>query len=105
MGQIEVLDCFGDVPGLFVVERPRFSFADRAKAAVPGADITTQHESRRAIGPALENIRTARFLADSMKVQAFDQLQYLILACRIAQADFKPGGLGLADFRYIGDYS
>ena len=96
MGQVEVLDGFSDMPGLFAVERARFSFTDRAKATVPRADITTQHESSCAVGPALEDVRTARFLADCMQVQALDQLQHLILVGRITQANLQPGRFGLA---------
>jgi hypothetical protein len=104
MSQVQVLDCFRNVPRLFAVERARFSFSDRAKAAVPRADIATQHESRRSIGPAFEDVRTTRFLADRMKIQALDQLQHLILVSRIAQTNLEPGGFGLAWLRGVADY-
>ena len=72
MREVEVAYRFGDVPRLFRIEFSRFSLSDGAEAAVTSANITAEHERRGAIGPALENIWTAGFLADGVKIQAFD---------------------------------
>src|SRR5947207_3379829 len=105
MGQVEVPDGFGYVPGFLAVERPRLTLAHRTKAAVSRADVATQHERRGAVGPALENVRAARFLTDRMQVEAFDQLQHLILIRRIAQTNLQPWWLRLARLLDIIDYS
>ena len=60
-----------------------------------GANVTAQHERRRAIGPAFENVWTTCFLANCMQVQAVDQLEHVVLIRRITQADLEPFRLGL----------
>ena len=55
------------------IELPGLAFANRAEATVTGADVTAQHERGGAIGPALKNVWTLRFLAKSMEVQPFDK--------------------------------
>jgi len=93
------------VPRFFRVELSRFSFPNRAKPAMTRADVAAEHERRRAIGPALENVRTARFLADGVQVQTLDQFEYAVLIGRIAQPDAKPFGLRLTDFLVVADYT
>jgi hypothetical protein len=51
------------------------------------ADVAAEHERRGAVGPTLENVWATGFLADGVQVQAFDQLQDLVLVSRVAQAD------------------
>ena len=100
-----MIDCFRDVTWLFRVECAGLTFADRAKAAVTCANIAAQHERRRAIRPALENVRATRFLTNRVQVQSFDQLQDLVLVGRVAQADTQPFRFGLAYLLVVADYS
>lgn len=51
------------------------------------ADVASQHERRRAIRPAFENIRAAGFLTDGVEIQALNQLENVVLVGRIAQTD------------------
>ena len=69
------------------------------------ADIPAEHESRGAVGPTFKDVRAAGFLADSVQVETFDQLQDLILVGRITQPDAKPFRFGLPDFLVVADYS
>jgi hypothetical protein len=73
--------------GLIVVQGQRRSFSHRAKATVPRADVASEHKSGGPVRPAFKNVRAARFLANCVKIQAFDQLQNMILICRISKAD------------------
>jgi hypothetical protein len=74
MRQIELGHCFGDVAGFGWVKLSWRSFSHGAKATVACADVPSQHESRRAIGPTLKNIRTAGLLTYGVQVQPFDEL-------------------------------
>ena len=67
------------------------------------ADVAAQHERRRAIGPALKNVRALRFLADRVQIQTLDQLEQMILVRRIAELDAQPFRLRLA--RFLIEYS
>ena len=67
------------------------------------ANVTAQHESRGAIRPAFEDVRTARFLADRVQIQPFDELQNVVLVRRITETDAEPFGLGLTDFLIVTD--
>ena len=80
------------------IKLSRSAFADCAKAAVTGADIPGQHKSCRAIGPALENVRTPCFLTNRVQIQSFDQLEQMVLVGGIAQTDTEPLGLWLTWF-------
>jgi hypothetical protein len=105
MGEVQVTDCFGYVTRLFRIQLARLSLADCAKAAMARANIAAQHERGGAVGPTFKNIRAARFLANCVQVESFDQLQDIVLVRRITQPDAKPFGLGLADFLVITDYT
>jgi hypothetical protein len=72
---------------------------------VTRADVAAEHERGGAIGPTLENVWAARFLADGVQVKTFDQLQHLVLIGRVAEADAQPFGLGLTDLLIVADYS
>ncbi len=96
---------FGDVTWLFRIERVRLAFTHRAEATVTRADVAAEHECGGAIGPTLENVRTACFLADGVQVETFDQLQHLVLVSWVAQADAQPFGFGLTDLLIVADYS
>jgi hypothetical protein len=96
---------FGDVSRLFRIECARLSFADRAEAAMTGADVAAQHERRGAVRPAFKDIWTARFLADRVEVKSFDQLQNVVLVRRIAETNPEPFGLWLTDFLVVADYT
>ena len=85
------------------VERAWGAFAYRTEAAMARADIAAQHESRRAIRPALKDVRALRFLTDSVQVQPFDQLQQMVLVRRIAETNPQPLRFGLT--RFLIEYS
>jgi hypothetical protein len=69
------------------------------------ADIAAEHESRGAIRPTFKDVWAARFLADGVQVETFDQLQHLVLVGWVAEADSQPFGLGLTDLLIVADYS
>ena len=94
---------FRDVLRFLTVEHDRRTLADRAEAAMASADVAAQHERRRAIGPALKNVRALRFLADRVQIQTLDQLEQMILVRRIAELDTQPFRLRLA--RFLIEYS
>lgn len=77
----------GDMARFFRVEDAGLAFTDGAESAVARTDIAREHEGCRPVRPALEDVGTFRFLADSVQVQAFDQLEHMILVCRVAQPD------------------
>ena len=79
MGQFQVSDGFGDMFRFCRIKCSRGSFADRAEAAMPRADVAAQHEGGGAIRPALKNIRTLCFLTNGVKIEPFDQFQNMIL--------------------------
>ena len=105
MSKVQVADSFGDVTRFVGIERARLAFADGAESAMACADVAAEHEGRSAIGPALKNVRTARFLADGVQVETFDQLQDLVLIRRVTQADAQPFGLWLGDLLIVADYT
>ena len=89
----------------FRIERAGHSLADRAEAAMPRADVAAEHERRGAIRPALKNVWATGFLANSVQVQALDQLQYVVLVRRVAQTNLQPLWLWLTGRRVVADYS
>src|ERR1700704_3476101 len=60
-----------------------------------GADVAAEHERCGAIGPAFKDIWAPRFLTNRVQVQAFDQLEQVILVRRIAQTNPQPIGFWL----------
>jgi hypothetical protein len=70
-----------------------------------GADVAAEHESRRAVRPAFEDVWTARFLADRVQVQPFDELQNVVLVRGITETDAEPFRLWLTDFLVVADYT
>src|ERR1044072_1983817 len=93
-GGAERLHRFGDVARLFGVERDGLPLRDGAEAAVARADVAADHEGRRPVRPALEDVRAARLLADGVEVQVLDQLQNVGLVRRVAETYLQPLGLG-----------
>ena len=100
-----MIHSFRNVPRFFRIEKSGLSFSDRAKTTMTRANITAEHERGGAIGPALKNVGTARFLTDGVEVESLDQLQHLVLIGRVAQTDAQPLGLGLTDFLIVADYT
>src|SRR5436305_10966732 len=98
MSEIEMAHGFGDVARFFRIERAGLAFSDSAESAVARADVAREHEGRRPIRPALEDVWAFRLLTNSVQVQAFDQLEHMILIRRIAQANLQPFRLGLSRF-------
>lgn len=72
---------------------------------MPCADVAAQHERRGAIRPALEDVWTTSFLANSVQVQALDEFEYVVLVCRVAQTNLQPFWLRLTGRRVVADYS
>ena len=105
MSKVQVADGFGNVARFVRIQRTRLAFADRAEATVARADVAAEHEGGGAIGPAFKDVGTARFLADGVQVETFDQLQHLVLVRWVAQADAQPFGFGLTDLLIVADYS
>ena len=97
--------CFCDVFRLFWIQTSRLAFAHGAESAMACANIAAQHESRGPIGPAFEDVRTARFLADGVQIESFDQLQHLVLIGGVAETDAQPFGLWLTDLLVVADYT
>jgi hypothetical protein len=89
---------FGDVTWFLPVKLPGLAFPHRAKTAMPGTDVTAQHEGGGAIGPALEDVRTLGLLTNRVQVQTLDQLEQMVLIRRIAQTNPQPFGLWLTRF-------
>jgi hypothetical protein len=93
--EIQVSHRFRYVTGFLAVERSGLPFAHRTKAAVARADVTAEHECRRAIRPAFKDVGATRLLADRVKIQTFDQPQHIVLVGGIAQANPEPVRLWL----------
>jgi hypothetical protein len=68
MPQTELADRFAYVPGLVRIELGWLALTDRAKSAMPSANISQNHKCGGALAPALEYIRTSSFLTDGMQV-------------------------------------
>ena len=66
---------------------PGCALADGAEAAVARADVAADHEGGGAVGPALEDVRAARLLADRVQVQLLDQLEDVVLVRRVADVE------------------
>jgi hypothetical protein len=96
---------FRNVTRLFRIEVARLSFSDGAKAAMTGADVAAEHERRRPVIPAFEDIRAPRFLTDCVQVEPLDQLEHLILVSRIAETDAQPFGFWLTNLLIIANYA
>src|SRR4051812_44682183 len=79
MSQVEMTHGFGDVARLILIKRAGLAFADGTESAMARADVAREHEGRCSIRPALEDVRTPRFLTHGVQVQAFDQLENMIL--------------------------
>lgn len=69
------------------------AFIDGAKTAVPRACVAAEHKGRGLIRPAFKDVRTLRFLADGVEIQAVDQLHHLVLISRVSELDLQPVGL------------
>src|SRR5689334_4469141 len=105
MRQVQMTNRFSDVTRFFRIEIARLSFSDGAETAMTSADVAAEHERRSPVRPALKNVRTPRFLADGVEVEALDQFEHLVLIGRIAQPDAQPFGLGLTNLLIIADYA
>jgi len=105
MREIQVLDCFCHVPRLFRIDQPWLTFPNGAEATMTRADVAAEHERGGTIVPTLEDVRTTGFLADGVQIEAFNQLQHLVLIGWITQANTEPFGLRLADLLIVADYT
>ena len=96
VSKIEMLDGFGDVPWLCLIQISGLTFADSTKAAVASTNITTEHERCGPVRPAFKDVWAARFLANGMQIQPLNQVQDLVLSSRIAKTNFEPFRLRIA---------
>ena len=87
------------------IKLARLPFPHRAKTTMTRADIPAKHEGCSAIRPALKNVRATSLLTYRVQIQAFNQLQDLILIGRVAESDAQPLGFGLAHLLVVTDYS
>jgi len=94
--EIQVSHRFRYVMRFLTVERAGLPFIYRTKAAMARTDVTSEHECRRAVRPAFEDIGATRFLADRVKIQTFDQLQHIVLVGWVAETNPEPVRLRLA---------
>src|SRR5215470_10990837 len=78
------------MPGLVWIQRNRLAFSDRAKPAMPRADVAQYHERCRAFAPALEYVRTSSFLADGVQIQARNHLAHTFKTVTSVNSDFQP---------------
>src|SRR6266496_4428207 len=90
--------CFGNVTRFFGIKRARRPLAYCAKSTMTRADIAAEHECRRAIRPALEDVRTFRFLANRVQVQTLNQVEQMVLIGWITQTNPEPLGFRLTWF-------
>src|SRR5581483_4186980 len=90
--------CFRHPRGFFVVNRLRLAFGHGAKSTAPRADISQQHESRRAVVPALANIGTLRRFADRVQPQATRQFLQLMEVLADRRFRLQPLGLRLPNW-------
>ena len=105
MSKVQVTDSFSNVSRLFRIERAGLTFANRAKSTMACTDVAAKHEGCGAIGPAFEDVGAARFLADGVQIESFDQLQHLVLIGWVTQADAQPFRLWLTDLLIVADYT
>lgn len=105
MSEIQMTHGFRNVPRLIRVKDAWLAFTNGAEATVSRADIAAQHECRDPVRPALKDVRAARFLTHRVQVQAFDQLEHMILIRGVAQTNLKPLRLGLTGLLIVSDYS
>src|SRR5436190_16903782 len=87
--------CFGDVTRLIGIEPARRPLAYRAKPTMTGTDVAAQHKGRSPISPALEDVRTPRFLTNRVQVQALNQVEQMVLIRWITEANPQPLGFRL----------
>jgi len=90
MGEIQMTNGLGDMQWFFGIKRLGRALANGAKTAMSRTDIAPEHERRGTIRPALKDVWAARFLANRVQVQAFDQLEQVILIRWIAQTNLEP---------------
>ena len=69
---------------------------DGAIGAGTCADVAENHERRRAMVPALADIRTVRFLADRMELELLHQSLETQIALRPGRTHLQPLRLGVA---------
>src|SRR5437660_4701948 len=74
----------------FRIKLARLAFAYRAKSAMSRADVTAEHKGCSPVSPALEDVRTLRFLTDGVQAQALNQLEQMILIRGITQTNPEP---------------
>ena len=82
-------------------ERQRVAGVDLAEAAGPGAALAVDHERRRAVGPALVDVRAARLLAHRHQAEVVDGRAELAVALADAHRHAHPRGLALRDVEAV----
>ena len=93
VGEPQVRDGLRDMRRLHRIEIHRLTLVDRAKAAMPRAGVAAEHECRRLVSPAFENVGAFGFLADGVEIEAADEFEHGVLITRVAELDLQPVGL------------
>ena len=80
-----------DVLGLAHVDRAaRVARGHGAEAAAARADVAEEHHGRRALAPALADVRAARLLADRVEVELAERLLEQVERAPRRRADLEP---------------
>ena len=87
-------DRLGDPARLIVVEPGRPAGLDGAEPAGPGAGVAEDHDRRRALVPALPDVRAAGLLADRVQLEAAQQALELVVV--VARGDPGADPVGMA---------
>src|SRR6185503_12329218 len=95
----ESLHRFANVTRFVGVERDRPSFADGAEAAMPRADVAKNHEGRRTLAPALEDVWATSLLTNGVQAQVVDHPIHIIERIVRTNSDFEPVGSRACEFR------
>ena len=88
-------DGAADLDRLVSVGRLGRAVRDVAVAARPRAGVAENHERRRAVVPALADVRAVGFLADRVQAERAHQPLEAVIVLRARRADLQPLGLGL----------
>ena len=93
--QVHRDDRLADAARLVAVQRLGLAGVDLAEVAAPGALVAADEEGRLAVLPALEDVGTARLLADRVQPLALHQLLQLVVLGAHLRPGLDPLGLAL----------
>jgi hypothetical protein len=85
----------GHTPRLVEIQRQGGALPHRAETAPARADVAEDHERRRAVMPALTDVRAVRFLTDSVQVELAHELLEPEVVWAARRAHLEPARLPL----------